>query len=250
MRLPTKIHCIILFICILLNLRLVAQPIANDSLPTGPAYSNALREYHSYLNPEPALYRGSQYVEYGFLLQEGHPYFGEDRMRIGTVWYDGILYENLHLLYDEVKDQVVIPDPDRVFKIFLINDEVDGFTIENHRFIRLSDSLNPSQPRNGFYEQLYKGRISLLKKEIKLITEDLTNSQEGIRRYISINISYYIKRGEAYHSVNSKRSLLYALKDKAKEARKFIRKNHLKIRGDGKEDALKKVVAWYDSLNN
>lgn len=250
MRLSTKIHCSILVICILLNLRLVAQPVVKDSLPAGPGYGNALREYHAYLEPEPALYRGSQYVEYGFLLKEGHPYFGEDRMRIGTVWYDGILYENLHLLYDEVKDQVIIPDPDKVFKIFLINDEVDGFTIEHHRFIQLRDSLNPSQPRNGFYEQLYTGRISLLKKEIKLITEDLSNSQEGIRRFITTNISYYVRRGETYYPVNNKRSLFYALKDKAKEGRKFIRKNHLKIRGDGKEESLKQVVAWYDGSNN
>jgi hypothetical protein len=250
MRLPKATFCTILILFTLPTLTIRAQLSSKDSLPTNPGYANALHEYHTYLDPEPALYRGSQYAEYGFLLQEGHPYFGEDRMRKGTVWYDGILYENLDLLYDEVKDQVIIPDNDRIFKVILINDLVKAFTIEHHSFIRLSDSLNPSQPRNGIYEQLYKGRISLLKKEIKEITEDLTNPQEGIRRYISIHISYYIRRGEAYYPVNNKNSLLYALKDKAKEARKFIRKNHLKIKREGKEESLEQVVAWYDSLNN
>jgi hypothetical protein len=233
--------------CIVLSLTIQAQPAAQDTLISGSAYGLALRQYHAYLDPEPNLYRGGQYAEYGFLLKEGHPFFGEDRFHNGTVTYHGILYENVLLLYDEVMDQPVIPDPLKVFKISLIPFEVEAFTIEDHSFVRLSDSLNRSQPANGFYEQLYKGHITLLKRERKTIQEDVSNPAEGIRRLIEAHVSYYLKRGDEYYPVNNKGSLLYALKDKSKEARKFIRQNHLNLRKD-KENALVKVVAWYDGL--
>src|ERR1700722_19719329 len=153
MRLLFKTTCTFLFICIVLCLKIQAQPSPQDTSINDSAYGLALRQYHAYLDPEPNLYRGGQYAEYSFLLKEGHPFFGEDRLRKGTVVYNGIWYENVSLLYDEVLDQPVMPDPLKVFKIALITSQVDGFTIEDHSFIRLSDSLNRSQPANGFYEQ-------------------------------------------------------------------------------------------------
>ena len=234
--------------CIGLSLRTQAQPTARDTSIGGSAYGLALRQYHDYLDPEPNLYRGGQYAEYGFLLKEGHPFFGEDRFHNGTVTYHGILYENVLLLYDEVMDLPVIPDPLKVFKIILIPYQVDAFTIGDHSFVRLSDSLNRSQPANVFYEQLYRGHISLLKRERKTIREDISNLAEGVQRFIDVHVAYYLKRGDEYYYVNNKSSLLYALKDKAKEAKKFIRQNHLNFRKD-KENALVKVVAWYDGLN-
>jgi hypothetical protein len=248
MRLPFKTTCIFLVICIVLCLKIQAQPAARDTSLSDSAYGLALRQYHAYLDPEPNLYRGGQYAEYSFLLNEGHPFFGEDRLRKGTVVYNGILYENVSLLYDEILDQPVMPDPLKVFKIALIPSQVEGFTIEDHSFIRLSDSLNRSQPSNGFYEQLYKGHISLLKRERKTMQEDVSNPAEGIRRLIDVHVSYYLKRGNEYYPVNNKGSLLYALKDKSRGARKFMRQNHLNVRKD-KENTLVKVVAWYDGLN-
>jgi hypothetical protein len=248
MQLPFKTIGGFLFICIVLSLTTQAQSVARDTSIDGSAYDLALKQYHAYLDPEPNLYRGSQYAEYGFLLKEGHPFFGEDRLRNGTVIYHGILYENVSLLFDEVLDLLVMPDPFKVFKISLINYEVDGFTIEDHSFVRLSDSLNHSQPGNGFYEQLYKGHISILKREKKTIQDDISNPAEGVRRLIYAQITYYLKRGNEYYSVNNKSSLLYAMKDKAREARKFMRQNHLNFRKD-KENTLVKVAAWSDGLN-
>jgi hypothetical protein len=211
------------------------------------AYAVALRQYHIFLAPEPGLFRGSQYVEYDYLMRNGHPFFGENRMRQGSVLYDGVLYENLPLQYDEIKEFLIIDDPYENYKISLINRQVDRFTIEQHLFIHLTDSLNPSQPANGFYEQLYKGRISLLKSEKKTIAEDLSSVEEGVQRDVIGSISYYIKKGELYYSVNNKKSLLHALKDKKGEVKKFMRKNLLNLKKD-KENALLKIAAWYDGL--
>jgi len=250
MRFPFQVFCLFLLLYLLLSLHIQAQPAGNekDSLITSAGYTGALQLYHNYLNPETGLYRGPRYMEYVHTLREGHPYFDDGHMHEGVVFYDKILYEHLLLLYDLVKGWVVINDPFNNYKIALIGEEVDSFAIGAHFFLHLRDSLNPSQPHNGFYERIYMGRTSLLKKEKEIIEDDLSIPAMGVQHYITHTVSYYLKKGNTYHAVNNKASLLAAMKDRSKELRKFIRKNGLGIRKD-KENMLLKAAAWYDGFN-
>jgi hypothetical protein len=248
MRLPNKTFYASLLFFNFLTLGMQAQPIEKDSLATHSAYTTALRQYHAWLAPETGLYRGVQYIKYTDKLKEGHPYFEENRMQKGTVWYNGVLYEDLSLIYDLVKDLLVISDPYNTNLVALISGQVDRFTLGSHLFIRLSDSLNPSAPHNGFYEQLYSGRTTLLKKEVKTIGKE-ESMEDGIQKRIVSATSWYLKKGEVYYAVGTKKSLLNALKDRRKEGRKYIRDNGLDIQKDT-DDALPKVLAWYDSFNH
>jgi hypothetical protein len=232
---------ILLFCCLYSSIQ--AQSIGKDSLVIPEEYSNALQVYHHYLAPETRLYRGSQYAEYAHLLKDGHPFFDDGHLHPGTVFYDGILYENLLLLYDLVKEQVVIDDSYDNYKLFLINEQLDRFTIQHHLFINLRDSLTPSAPHRGFYEQLYKDRITLLKKEKKLVREDLSSGK--IEKFIDQSVFYYLKKGAVYYAVNNKQSLLNALNDRHKEIKKFIRMNGLSMRHN-KENTLFQVAVWYN----
>ena len=182
-------------------------------------------------------------MEYAYSLRDGHPFFDDGHLQKGTVFYDSILYEDLLLLYDLVKEQVVINDSYDNYKIFLINEQLDQFTIQRHLFINLKDSLTPSAPPHGFYEQLYKDRITLLKKEKKQVREDLTSGK--VEKFIDQSVSYYLKKGTIYYAVNNKRSLLSALNDKHREVKKFKRKNGLSMRHD-KENTLLQVASWYN----
>lgn len=240
-----RIICTTLFLYGLLTSTTQAQSTDHDTLATSTAWNKAIRQYHTSLTPESGLYRGGEYVQFPFFFKEGHPYFDEDKMRQGSVLYNGILYRDLPLIYDLVRQMLVTNDPYNTFKIVLINEEIDSFTIEQHIFIRFKDTLNPSAPRSGFYEQLYTGRTWLLKKEKKDVREEVTAT---IDRYIDHAVSYYLKKGDTYYPVNNKRSLLRALKDKSPELKKFMRRNGLKLKED-KETTLVKVSAWYDSLN-
>ncbi|WP_431210921.1 hypothetical protein ACQ86N_33975 [Puia sp. P3] len=224
-----------------------AQHFSGDAIADS-ALGEALRNYHSYLAPEPALFRGPEYLIYTYLLKTGHPYFS-DSVRTGTIRYAGIVYHDQRILYDEVYGQVVITDPYGAFKISLLSERIDSFTIEDHSFIRMTDSLNPSAPAVGFYEQLYRGRISLLKREKKAILEDASLVEEGVRKYIATAVSYYILKGKTYHPVNTKAGLAAAMKDRSREMKKFIRSHRLSMRKD-KENTLIQVTAWYDGLNN
>jgi hypothetical protein len=246
MKLSTGAYCFSILFC-LLCMGLKAQHLSGDAIADS-AYGDALKNYHSYLAPEPALYRGPQYLPYHYLLKSGHPYFS-DSVRTGTIRYAGIVYSDQRLLYDEVYGQVVITDPYGAFKIGLLSERIDSFTIEDHSFIRMTDSLNPSAPAVGFYEQLYRGRISLLKREKKTIQEDASLVDEGVRKYIVSGVSYYIRNGKTWYPVNTARGLMAATKDRGREVKRFIRSHKLSMRRD-KENTLIQVAAWYDGLNH
>ena len=248
MKLKTKAFWLILLVCADLSLPGRAQSLAGNSL-TQTAYDSAVSQYHNYMVPETHLFRGNEYVAYVQTLKEGYPYFGENSRRKGMVAYNKIIYGDIYLYYDLVTQEVVINDFYDVFKIALYNELVDSFSIENHFFIHLRDSLNPTAPRNGFYERLYNGHIQLLKKEKKEIQEDLYSSNVVLRFIHGADSAYYLKIGDAYHPVNNNRSLQNALKDHRKELKKFLRTQQLSMRR-AREITLIKVTAWYDSLTH
>ncbi|HEY4109444.1 hypothetical protein [Puia sp.] len=246
MRRKSKTICFLLLFYALWGPELKAQTANKDSPILDSASAFALRQYHAYVAPETDLFRGIVYVDYAYQIATGDPYFVDSTIA-GSLLYNGVLYEHIPLIYDVVQDIVVIHDPYDVWKIGLNRQHLDSFTIEDHSFIRLGDSLNPTAPRNGFYEQLYRGRVRLLKRTSKTIQQQASFLTNGFEKYTLTSISYYLQKGSAYYAVNNKRSLLYALKDKSKQAKKFIRSNHLGIRKD-KENTLIKVITWYDGL--
>jgi len=225
---------------------------ASNSLAQSPktdsALYTALQFYHQYAFPEPGLYNGRQYAEYASTLQAGHPYFLSPEMNKGSLVYDGILYENISIQYDIVKEQLVIKYPFQTFSLQLTNEKVNWFTVLNHTFIRLvEDSANRPLIQTGFYDRLYNGHVILLEKQNKFIQEEL-NAISGIKRSITETSSFYLKKDNKYYPVNSRGSLLDVLKDRKKEIQQFIRKNKTDIRGD-KENAILSIVTYYDKLS-
>ncbi|HXB05721.1 MAG TPA: hypothetical protein VNW04_01360 [Puia sp.] len=246
MRLESKTICALLLFIALFRPGLKAQTAKKDSPVLDSAFAVALRQYHAYVSPDPSLYRGALYPEYAYQIKTGHPYF-EDSLIRGALLYNGVLYEHIPLIYDVVLDVVVINDPYNIWKIALNREHLDSFTVENHSFVRIGDSLNPTAPRNGFYEQLYRGRVRLFRKETKSIQMEASWAGLQFEKYTLTVISYYLKKGETYYAVNNRQSLLTALKDKSSQVKKFIRSNHLRMRND-KENTLVKVITWYDGL--
>jgi hypothetical protein len=60
----------------------------------------------------------------------------------------------------------------------------------------------------------------------------------------------YLKMSDgSYKIFSSQKSLLEVLKDKKPELKKFIKDNHVSFR-DEKEQAMVKVIAYYDQITN
>src|ERR1700761_6837692 len=118
MPLKKTISCFSLFVLTLLFLRVSAQTtdsLSEEQTTHGTPYYSVLQVYHSYLKPETGLFRGAEYAGYPFLFSSGHPFFGEPTMRKGTLWYAGVYYENVSLMYQEIMGVVVKYDAENLY---------------------------------------------------------------------------------------------------------------------------------------
>ena len=134
----------------------------------------AISTYQSFVKPSTNLYSGPQYIEYAYSIPEGTPMLNDDFVE-GTIFYNGILYSNLPMQYDLMKELVIVKDPMKVYKFTLFSQNVKWFTLANHKFERIenNDSGN-AIIATGFYDVLYDGKTSIYKKENLSIKETIT----------------------------------------------------------------------------
>ena len=250
MPLPKRFSFLGLMVCILLcNAKLSAQQPANDSSIRASAIAHAVQQYQAYISFAAPLYAGPQYNDYYLKIQEGHPFFLNTFFHYGSVVYDHMLYENIPIKYDLVQNRVVIQDASGVFRLIPEYDKISSFTILDHSFIKLiKDSSTPSLPKRGFYEVAYTNRhMSLLKKEIKEVVDDLGNSRGTLQRYILSHVNFYAQKGKTYFLLNNKNHVLSFFKDKKTELRQYIRRNNLDFSSDT-ENAIISVASYYETL--
>jgi hypothetical protein len=222
-----------------------AQSPLKDSSFTASAYAAAVHEYHAYVAPEVALYRGTQYFDVNLSIRQGQPFMGPDIIRVGSVWYGGIEYDNVGMEYNLVKEQLIITDPFNVYKISLYMDLVDSFAFGGNMYFRIRDSLAPAILRSGYCDRIHVGRLVLLKRDQKSLVNTVI-SLNNPQYIIEENIQYYILQNGIYHDVNSKKKLIHTLSDRRRsEIRKVMREGGLQWSSD-KEKLLLLVAAWYD----
>jgi hypothetical protein len=150
--------------------------------------------------------------------------------------------------FDLVKEQLVIYDPFNAFKISLYMDMVDSFALDGQVYFRIRDSLAPSPIRSWYWERIFQGRLVVLKQERKFLHENIMISSDNVRLYIDGTLTYYIKKDGVYHPINTRRELFDLLKDRRRsEIKRVMRKSNFRWSTD-KEQLLKLVAAWYDSV--
>ena len=71
-------------------------------------------------------------------LQEGHPFFQIANFINGNINLDGMIFRDVPMLYDIVKDQVIIQDFQKVYKINLPADRIQQFFLLGHLFVRVT----------------------------------------------------------------------------------------------------------------
>jgi hypothetical protein len=143
-----------------------------------------------------------------------------------------------------VQDALIMDSSSR--RIQLLNERITQFMLFDDKFIRIvRDTENTVLVRTGFYDLLYEGKVSLLKKEEKIVRDDVTTGE--LLRFIDIHDYYYIKRNNSYYNINNKKNLFSIFKDRKKDIRQYIRKNKLSYRKD-RDNMLAKATAYYDQL--
>ena len=252
MRWLTLMKIFLLLIFFISSYKTFSQNSIPDTSAEISSLHNAVNLYHRFLSPETGLYNGSEYaynVHYPFTIHEGHPFFLSKQFDTGAVFYNKVLYENVPLLYDLIMGELLTRNPTNDYFIRLNNENIGWFILSGHTFIKLNrhDSGNVVL-HEGFYDLLYNGTTTLYKKPSKNFKE-INDTHVGIKKYVVESDAYFIKENNQYYKVNNKKELLLIMNNNKKEVELFIRKNKLSLKKD-KDNALRKIVAYYDDINN
>lgn len=242
-----KLNCgvpVYFFILILSLNTLYAQDSTSAQLST----SNAIAFYNKFIGEDAHLFNGSEHSLYDFRIK-GFAYFESNLLQSGIVNYDSVLYQNIKMGYDIVRDELTTNRYNQTFRITLVNEKIAYFSILNHYFVRLiQDSINKSIITTGFYDRLYNGKLKLFAKRQKKIIEKVT-AEEGDQLWFEEHDGYFILRNNKYFSVKDKKELFDFFKDRKKDLKKYLRKNKIKFKDDP-ELAILKSVEYYDQLKN
>jgi hypothetical protein len=224
-----------------------AQELTNDTLTNSLNNTYPVKLYFNAVGENAHIYNGYEYFTPDRNIK-GSPYYLSDSPWPADVIYDDSYYKNIPILYDIVKDEVVINRLGQNFKISLINDKLKLFRLRSHEFIRVSvDSVNGNQLATGFYDRLYNGKTIVLAKRKTRLQETYVYSQISYE-YIRQDIYYLIVDGQIVQ-VDSKSSVLKLFNLKKSEIKAFIRKNKLNFKSDF-EKTLVAVSAYYDQLTS
>lgn len=208
---------------------------------------NAASAYFQSLGEQSGIYRGTEYTGFPYRLKSGHQFFESTDISYGSVFYDGILYENVPMRFDIIKDQLVVRYVDQVSGISLHNEKIDFFSVHNHHFIHIKeDNLNSPSIPPGFYDRVYDGGIEVLVNRSKGTLKEV--SVEG--NFITIlkqKNNFFLKKQGVYYPVESSGSVLKVLGSKQKEIQEFLKKSNVKFRKDP-ENAIVRMVKYYDLL--
>ncbi len=211
-----------------------------------PGIQKALALYDSATVESQHLYNGKQYYMYDSREVE-HQFFLTEDWTTGSVFYDGQQFEQVPLLYDIVKDQLVARYRSGFGNVTLQNPKVRSFTMAGHDFMRVeADTGRVEGLRTGFYDQLYTGKTKVLARRRKERLPRLSDTKITIE--FPVKDQFYIYKNGEYQPVRSKRSVLALLPEHKRSLRKELRKQNLSFR-QNREASVVAMATRYDELN-
>ena len=236
-----------LFYCLVCVKIAGAQELINDSVANALYNSYPVKLYFDAVGENAHIYSGYEYFTPDRNIK-GSPYYLSDSPWPADIVYDDNHYRDIPILYDIVKDEVVINRLGQNFKISLVNDKLKSFILHKHEFVRISvDSVNGNDLPTGFYDRLYFGKTVVLAKRKTRLQETYVYSQLNYE-YIREDIYYVILAGQIFQ-VDNKSSVLKLFKLKKSEIKAFIRKNKLNFKSDF-EKTLIAVSSYFDQLSS
>jgi hypothetical protein len=205
----------------------------HDALAGAGASCNADTSFPiKQLSPNSLIYCGAEYAKV-YTAASGNPFFRDQAM---NGWVDGYQnrYENIPIYYDIESDWVVFNEPVNKIRISLVNEKIDGFMIDGHRFVALRDATG----FRGFYETMYNGRRQVLVKWFKILTR--TGTEEG--RYITYS-NVFIQEGSNLTQISNKKDLTNYFGKNKKKIQQYYQDQHLNIKKDPAH-AVSSMVAF------
>jgi|AntAceMinimDraft_5_1070358.scaffolds.fasta_scaffold84793_2 hypothetical protein len=225
------------------------EAFTRDLSSPGSAY--ALILYDSTTLESQNLYNGQQYHIYDSQSEE-HPFYLSREWVTGSVFYDGQLFDSVPLLYDIVKDQLVVKYTKSFGKVSLQGEKVSHFYLSEgkstgHTFIRLEAGQRAGiGMRTGFYDLIYDGTSSVITRRVKVRQQTISDTKVIIG-FPYKEVFYLYARGE-YHPVATRKSVLALMADQKRPLNKYLREQKIKFRKN-KEGAILALAYRYDQLS-
>jgi hypothetical protein len=208
-----------------------------------PAFPLSL--YRSATKDAQNLYNGRVYNIYDS-REEEHQFFIDRKYENGVVFYDGQRYDSIPMMYDIVRDELVIKHINGFEPILLQSPKVVFFRIYDHNYIHLKSGkdITPDM-QTGFYDVIYNGKTKTLARRIKQRQEKISE-RKVIAMFPQKNFFYIYSNGK-FNSVHTRKSVTKLFPSQKAELRKALREQNIKFRKD-RERAIVTMVARYDEL--
>jgi hypothetical protein len=235
-----------LFLIQFLFLNFSNAQVKSENSPEELIVRNAATVYFKSLGEQAGIYRGVAYTGFPYRLSNGHQYFETQTPKPGSVYYDGILYKDIPMWYDLVKNQVIVQFKDGFSEIKLHNELIDYFSIHDHHFVHLGkEKIENSTLSEGFYDLVYDGRTQVLVKRSKGTLKEVSGG--FFIKILKQKNEFYLMKEGIYIPLKNQTSVLSALGNKQKELQEFLKKSNVKFRKDP-ENAIVRMVRYHDLL--
>jgi hypothetical protein len=241
------LNCCCSFISVLLlSVFTLAKTSAQTSIPVDQSpEKNVIEYFQKEMGENAHLYTGKEYTGYSNGIK-GFAFFLTDQMQSGDIFYDGTLYSNIPLLFDIVRQEVVINRYNQEARIKLLNEKLQYFTFSGHRFENIALSAGKDESLgNDIYDVVFNGKASVFVKRIKRIKNPIRAEDPPV--FVEEDV-YYIRNGSNLYAVDSKNSLTGAMSDKKDLVKNYIRKNKFRFKRNIENDLIS-VAAYYSTLN-
>jgi hypothetical protein len=220
---------------------------AYDSAVYRSAMSNTINLYYANSKSVCTCLHGKEYITSPFSFSEGSPYFLTAEAGEGTLVYDHVYYDHVHLLYDELQDNLVFVDESH--RIMLLNEKVERFSILGHPFVTFEQQLPlTGDIPGGYVELLYEGNSMMLKKEEKKMSQPNSFSTEERVRVIDTRTVYFLRKENHFFRMDGKKTFLKVWGGYQKEIEAFIKHNKIKFKQELDNDYAR-VTAFCDQLS-
>ena len=199
------------------------------------------QEYFSSASDFARLYVGAVEFQYAKPLWYDMPYYkGNTNMYKGRVSYHGVVYDDVQLRFDLLKQCVVVLPPGE--RVFCMPEQefVDWFEMDGRRFVHDPEdgsryaSLLCDGSANGIrlYHSLWKvyggERAYEGKKYLKVL-------------YTKEHYTLITSDGEVHH-VKRASDVAKLFPEQSKQIRQFVKKNHLSFSKNDREKSLMKII--------
>jgi hypothetical protein len=236
------------FIILLGNILMVkgqTSEASSDTLSSPSPLPSALYQEATILSPH--LYNGQRYHIYDSRSKD-HQFFQIEDWKQGIIEYDGQRFEAIPMLYDIVKDVVVIKYYGRSGLIQLQSERIKTFAFIDHNFIRIEENKDQGvDVTTGFYDLLYNGNTKVLARRIKQRQEQIEGNKVNV--YFLPRNLFYLQKDGLYYPIHSQKVAFDLFKDQKKALKKHLRERHIKFRKD-RENALIQMATQYDKLTH